>query len=373
VLENIPQSFIGFAITGLFIWQFIPLAVRLGLVDKPGGHKTHQGLIPVIGGLAMFAGIIASLAFFNLPLQQLGPILFAGLLVLAVGTIDDKFFLSSLVRFVTQIGAALIIVTGDKALLIDLGHLVSTDTLYLGSWAIPLTVFATVGVINAVNMTDGLDGLAGGLCIVTLSAITILISMNTLAANYFIIPIIFISVLSAFLMFNLRTPWLKRAKIFMGNGGSMLLGVLLAWLLIKFSQGTARSFDPTIALWIFAIPLLDTVTIMLRRLLKGKSPFAPDREHLHHLFLKLGFSVGQSVAWVLGIASILTIVGILSFYFKIPEHIMFFSFLTMFIFYFWSMDKSWKLIAMQETRVKAVTGGTDNSVINPLKREKCND
>jgi len=373
MFENIPHSIIGFVITGLLIWQLIPVAQRLGMVDKPGGHKAHKGHIPIVGGFAMFVGISFSLLLIDLPWAQIQPILFAGLLVLVVGTLDDKYFLSSHVRLLTQVGAALILVVSDNTFLADLGHLVNETNFTLGSWAIPLTVFAILGVINAINMTDGLDGLAGGLSTITLSGVTILLAMNGVTNGYFIIPLVFIATIVGFLMFNLRTPWLPKAKIFMGNGGSMLLGVLIAWLLIKFSQGPSRSFDPIIALWLFAIPLYDTVTIMLRRIIKGTSPFSADREHVHHLFLKLGFSVGQSVAWVLGIASVFALVGILGSYLNIPEHQMFFTFMSIFALYFWGMEKSWQLIAQRNVADINVTGGTDNSIINPLKRKKHED
>ncbi len=373
MFENIPQSFIGFIITGIFIWQFIPVAQYVGLVDKPGGHKTHQGFIPVIGGMAMFLGILSSFLFFNIPWVQVESVLLAGILVLVIGSIDDKYFLSFYIRFAAQIGAALILVIGSNTLLTDVGHLITESTLFLGSWTIPLTIFAIVGVINAVNLSDGLDGLAGGLSVVTLCSIVILLTLSGASNSDLFIPLTLISVVSAFLMFNLRTPWLHKAKIFMGNGGSMLLGILLAWLLIKFSQGQSQAFPPVAALWIFAVPLLDTVTIMSRRMLKGKSPFSPDREHLHHLFLSLGFSVAQSVTWVLGIASSFALIGILSVYYQIPENILFFGFLVIFSLYYWSINQSWEFIERRKTRTVSVTGGTDNSVIAPLKRERYKD
>ena len=377
MFENIPQSIISFIITGLFIWRFIPIAKNFGLVDKPGGHKAHLGSIPVIGGIGMFIGISFAFILLNIPWAQVESILIAGLLVLVVGSFDDKYFLSFKVRFIAQISAALIVITGDSTLLLHLGRLTSESTFYLGDWTIPLTVFAIVGVINAVNMSDGLDGLAGGLSIVTLSGIVILMSLSGTSDAFILVPLIFIAAISAFLMFNLRTPWLREAKIFMGNGGSMLLGVMLAWLLIKLSQGQTATFSPVIALWIFAIPLFDTVTIMVRRVLKGKSPFAPDREHLHHLFLSLGFSVGKSVSWVLGIATLFASIGILSAYFSIPEHLMFFAFLGVFTFYFWSMNRAWAIISTEKATIqqttKSITGGTDNSIITPLKRERYKD
>lgn len=370
MIEYIPQTIIVFAITSLFIWRCVPLAVYLGFIDKPGGHKTHQGQIPVIGGLAMFVGISTSIILLGLPIEKVMPVMMAGLLVLIIGMLDDKLFLSAYTRFLIQISAALIFIMGDNVLLMSMGQLVDADTFYLRGWALPITIFATVGVINSLNMVDGLDGLAGSLSIVTFGSVAMLFSITGDASGYFIVPVIFISAVMGFLMFNLRTPWLNKAKIFMGNGGSMLLGVFTAWLLIKFSQGPAAAFNPAVALWIFAIPLLDTVTIMLRRIKKGRSPFCPDQEHLHHLFMKMGFSVGQSVSWVIGVASVLAILGIFGQIYHFQEATLFYGFLILFALYFLTMEKSWKAM---HTRLPAeasnqVLPNVDHPIVSPVKR-----
>ena len=368
-MENLPQTLTSFIITGLFIRFAIPLAAKYGLVDKPGGHKTHHDHIPVIGGIGIFLGLVSALSFFDLSLQQSGAILVAGLLLLLTGTIDDKYFLSAYIRFGAQIAAASILVVGDDTILKSLGLLLNNhESFLLGSWAIPLTIFATVGVINSVNMTDGLDGLAGGLSLVTLASVTVLFELSNISNAYFVVPLFTMAAILAFLMFNFRTPWLHKAKVFMGNGGSMLLGIIVAWLLIKFSQEKQGPFTPVIALWIFAVPLMDTVCIMTRRIMKGRSPFDADREHLHHLFLKLGFNVQHSVALVIAIASIFAVFGIAAHIYGVEQYYLFYLFLGLFALYFILIDGSWKKINAQENEI--ITGGTDNSLIHPIKRNK---
>ena len=368
-MENLPQTLTSFIITGLFIRFAIPLAERFDLVDKPGGHKTHHDHTPVIGGIGIFLGLVCALLFFDLSLQQSGAILVAGLLLLLTGTIDDKYFLSAYIRFGAQIAAASILVIGDNTILHNLGLLLNNyETFFLGSWAIPLTIFATVGVINSVNMTDGLDGLAGGLSLVTLASVIVLFELSNIPNAYFVIPLFTMAAILAFLMFNFRTPWLHKAKVFMGNGGSMLLGIIVAWLLIKFSQDKQGPYTPVIALWIFAVPLMDTICIMVRRIKKGKSPFDADREHLHHLFLKLGFSVQHSVALVIAIASILAVFGIAAHIYGVEQHYMFYLFLGVFTLYFILIDNSWKKINSQKNTI--VVGGADNTLIHPIKQNK---
>lgn len=373
MLENITHLLVSFCITGLFIWLAIPIAEKVGLIDKPGGHKTHQDHIPVIGGIGIFLGLLSALWLFDTSLQYASPLVLAGLLLLLTGTLDDKYFLSAYTRFGAQIGAAAILVLADNTALTHLGYLLNSEELFtLSSWAIPLTIFATVGVINAVNMTDGLDGLAGGLSLVTLSAVVVLFSLSGIGTIYLVVPMFTMAAILAFLMFNFRTPWLQKAKVFMGNGGSMLLGIILAWLLIKFSQGNHAAFSPAVALWIFAIPLLDTVCIMLRRLKNGKSPFAADREHLHHLFLKLEFSVQQSVILVISITALFAVFGIAAQLYGVDDHWLFYAFLVVFTIYFFAMDSAWKRLSNSAVTTHII-GGSHSPLIKSVKQQKHHD
>ena len=214
----------------------------------------------------------------------------------------------------------------------DVGWLALGSLLSLGILAIPFTVFCTVGVLNAVNMSDGLDGLAGGLALVTLGSLSYLAYYTGHSENLDAL-VVLMACIMGFLVFNARSPWCKKAKVFMGDAGSMFLGFVIARFLIDFSQGDQRIMHPVIALWIFAVPLMDTVAVMLRRMLAGHSPFSADRKHLHHILLSIGLSPGQTVIAIWVLAVLLAIIGIVGHMAKLPDETMFFGFLGLFAVY----------------------------------------
>ncbi len=364
-MGNVPSFLLAFLVTSLAIWLLRPVAHYFDLVDKPGGRKKHNGEIPLVGGPAMFAGLLVGAATLGVPIPGLQALLGAAGLLLIVGIIDDRFNLSPLARFVTQITAALLIVFSGEAVLSDLGHLFSPDFNTLEIWSIPFTVFAVVGVVNAMNMSDGMDGIGGSLALIALISMTIIGWFAGLGAELYLL-ICLIAVVAAFLSFNMRTPWRNRAQIFMGDGGSMVLGVILAWLFIHLSQGQTRVMPPVAALWIFALPLLDTVCIMLRRVAKGRSPFAPDREHFHHILLVAGYTVNQAVWIMTSIATALAAIGLTGVYVGVPESVMFYGFLLLFALYFWGMSHAWKVMKAIKLG-KTTGGGAAPSVIRPIK------
>ncbi len=343
---------VAFAITVALCKWLQPVAHRINLVDQPGGRKKHEGNVPLVGGIAMYLGLLAGLSATDPALVlDLKGLLIGGGLLLVVGFIDDLKPLPTLPRFVAQILAAFCMIFLDDVILRDFGNLIGNGTLNLGVWSIPLTIFATVGVINATNMSDGLDGLAGGL---TLIATLSLGCIALLQKAGFSVPVIgtFAATIFGFLLLNIRHPWRKRAAIFMGNSGSMFLGFAIAWLLIYFSQLNldVRLMHPVAALWIFALPLLDTVCIMLRRIIKGRSPFAPDREHFHHILLVAGYGVSKSVWLMLFIAMALAGAGVVSVGLSTPQMLLFSGFLFLFALYFWGMSHAWRV--MKAIRVK---------------------
>jgi UDP-GlcNAc:undecaprenyl-phosphate GlcNAc-1-phosphate transferase len=317
-----------------------PAARRLGLVDHPGGRKGHDAPTPLIGGIAMAITFASALLLMGdtYPTPWL---LFAGaLLLLTIGAIDDLREISTWARFGAQVSAALIMTLGAGVILGDLGCLTSVDQpIVLGILGVPLTAFATVGVINAVNMSDGIDGLAGSLALVAVAALSLMCwaagqweSLSVLTAMA--------GVLLAFLLLNLRPR--GRALVFMGDAGSMFLGFVLAWLLVKFSQGPERAFAPVVALWVFALPLLDTVSMMLRRILLGRSPFLADREHFHHVLLAAGFTPKQTLGVMVLFASTAAAIGLAGHFISVPEHWMFAGFILLFTLYFWLIMSSWR-------------------------------
>jgi UDP-GlcNAc:undecaprenyl-phosphate GlcNAc-1-phosphate transferase len=147
-----------------------------------------------------------------------------------------------------------------------------------------------------------------------------------------------------FLLFNRRLLGRQRASVFMGDAGSMFLGLALTWFAISLSQGEARALRPSAALWFLMVPIFDAVSMMLRRILKGRSPFAADREHLHHVFLLAGYTVNETVAIMVGFASLGVFAGLASIYYAIPELIVSGGFLLVGIGYFWLINHAWKVM-----------------------------
>lgn len=318
------------------------LAPRVGLVDHPGGRKAHRGAVPLVGGLAMFVGFAPSLLMLDQPNGELPALLAGAALLVITGVLDDLQELSSTSRFAAQIGAALLMIFWGRVELADLGQLVSEQSVVrLGMWGVPLTVFATVGVINALNMVDGVDGVAGSISGLTTLALILVAWLSGAQVPVLVLALLLTTVL-AFLTLNLRLPWQARARVFMGDAGSMFLGFALAWFLIDFSQGERRLITPVIALWLLGIPLIDTVTMMLRRLLRGNSPFRPDREHFHHLLLLAGFSPRETLGILLGISLAMVIVGLVAHFLQVPDWKMFYLFLVLFAAHFWTTGRAWR-------------------------------
>jgi UDP-GlcNAc:undecaprenyl-phosphate GlcNAc-1-phosphate transferase len=261
--------------------------------------------------------------------------LFAGIMLLVlVGVLDDLRELSPEQRLWAQILAALLMVGGGGIVLDDLGHLLASEWLLsLGVLAWPITVFATVGVINAMNMSDGLDGLAASFALITLGSLSLFAWRGE---DYGILSLLLMLVLVVlpFLTVNLRSN--GSAQVFMGDAGSMFLGFSLAWLLIQASQGEGRLMAPVTALWIFALPLLDTITLLIRRSIMGRSPFLGDREHLHHLLLLAGFTERQTLLLMVALATAAAAFGVAGERLNVPEPWMFGGFVALFGLYFWT-------------------------------------
>lgn len=308
----------------------------LGWVDQPDARKQHGYPIPMVGGVAMCAAFCANMLLLG---EQLPPasyiLLFGMVLLVLIGLYDDLLSLSPTLRFLFQIGIILPMTLAGGVTLMDLGNLLGWGNILLGDLAVPFTIFAMVGIINAFNMIDGLDGLAGGLALLATLSLIILhllapangdATINTLS--------ILALVIVGFLCFNLRHPGRTRASTLMGDAGSTMLGFVLGWFLIHSSQGTNSVMTPVTAIWIVALPLMDTVAVTIRRIRTGHSPFVADRQHLHHLLLGFGLRTGQVCAILLAIAALIAAAGILAWQLRVPEYWQFYAFLTVFTFYY---------------------------------------
>tara|TARA_B100001248_G_scaffold262736_1_gene261967 strand:+ start:22709 stop:23740 length:1032 start_codon:yes stop_codon:yes gene_type:complete len=321
-----------------------PLAIHLSLVDHPDTRKQHTGTIPLIGGLAMFLGFGVGILLLTPTVNGLWTLLVAQLVLICVGVFDDYHCLSANIKILAQIASALVMALIGGLMLWNLGDLTGAGiAVDLGVWAVPFTVFAVVGAVNAVNMIDGLDGLAGVLTLITFTAMSILAfaaGFEEIGALLLVFPAIII----AFLLFNLGI-FGRRRKVFMGDAGSMFLGFSVAWFSILLAQDNVQAMSPSVALWVFAIPLFDTVTVMLRRIFKRQSPFKADRNHLHHILQKAGLSYKQSLFTIATAALVCATIGVFSQLYQTPERILFSSFLGLFGLYFWFIGRLQKSLA----------------------------
>ena len=333
----------AFALSVCLIGVFKPMAVHAGLVDSPSVRKRHDGNIPLIGGLALYVTLLLLVMIFpNLRAQNGLWLIGLGLPLLLVGMVDDRWQISAHKRLLSEICCSYVAVSYCGIRLDDIGHLLPNVGGSLVLLAIPLSVLGMVGVINAFNMVDGVDGLAGGLACLTFAALAVLALQSHSPVALQLVAMV--ANLVGFLVFNSRFFGRARASIFLGDGGAMFIGFALGWYLISLSQGTAALITPVSALWLLAVPLLDTMTIMLRRMRRGHSPFAADREHLHHILLMAGFGANRTVLIILGFHLMCILYALASIQFHIAEWISFALALGLFALYYAGMNHAWKMM-----------------------------
>lgn len=319
-----------------------PWALDFGLVDRPDARKRHRGEVPLTGGLAMSAGLSVAAVL-------LGPWLAVPLgvgvgaaLILAMGVADDLFALPARLRLLGQIVAGVCVVLGG-GVIDDVGGVFGGDSLSLGWFAWPFTVFAVVGLINAFNMLDGVDGLCGGVAMVILAALAVLAATAGMTSELLRVMAI-MAVLGAFLLLNFPFSSRSQASVFMGDAGSMLIGYLLAWLVIDLAQGEEAAFQSATALLLLALPVCDTLAIMLRRVVKGVSPFRPDRTHMHHLLLRSGFDRRQTVLLIGGFTAVSAVVGLLAEWWQMPAPWLLGVFLILLTAHCLLMVRAWQVV-----------------------------
>ena len=340
-MELVLGMLLTLVVTPALIWA----AHNYGLLDHPDERKQHRDAIPLVGGLAMAFAFVVSAAWHLASTDVFWGLLAAVSIIVAVGFLDDWREASVRLRFAAQAIAALIMALFAGAQLDTLGDLFGFGTVALGAFAVPFTVFAMVGVANAVNMSDGLDGLAGGLALVSAAFVA---AAAYISGRVITLEILLIlgGALLGFLYFNMRFPWQRRARVFMGDSGSLMLGFLLAWAVIRVTQAEKNPLPPAAALWFFAIPLWDTVSLMLRRMLKGRSPFHPGRDHLHHILLRVGYSDAQVVSFIHLGAVLFGLIGFFGWRWGVPDAVMLYGFLAVFALYSYGVQHAWKLMRL---------------------------
>lgn len=289
-------------LTAGLVWMLRPLASRHGLVDRPSGRKNHASPTPIIGGLAIALAVIMSLFLVEESTKSIVAYAMATVLLMTVGFLDDAYDLRWYWRMPAHVVAGLIMIYWGGVQVESIGLLFTSTPIILGAWSVPFTLLAIVGLINAINMTDGADGVAGSLC---LSALLMFGAAALYTGNEplfsWVTPLV--SAIIVFLFFNMRFPWQRSARIFLGNAGSAFLGFTMGWIVFRVTQDVGHPVPPVLAPWFLAVPLVDCLVLIARRVRMGRSPFHADRGHIHHLMLDAGFSPNQ-VALTLSIFSI---------------------------------------------------------------------
>ena len=305
-LTNFVYSALAVLCAGLIAFTMTPpvrvLAFRIGAVDIPlDQRRMHKKPIPRIGGLAIFFGFTASTMIFCNPTKELLTIWIGGFILVALGILDDVFRLPAMLKFVVQIGAAVIAVV--NGVVID--HIsIGGNYVMFGVWRIPITILWIVGLTNAINLIDGLDGLACGVSAISSASLFCVVLLNGDLHSAMITAILTASCIG-FMPFN-KNP----AKIFMGDTGALFLGFTLAVMSVQGVFKLHTVISVLVPLSIFALPLLDTTVAIIRRVAHGKSPFSPDRGHLHHKLVDMGFTQKNAVRILYAICALLGLVAV---------------------------------------------------------------
>lgn len=295
---------IAFVSTWFIYVRVLNFAIKYGIVDNPDARKLQRVPVPVLGGVTVFIGIlmVTILGIFFLDLKMLTISVIAMLVMLVVGTIDDVKNLSPATRFIFEIGIVLYVIYLGDIKIGDFYGLWGFRSIpdYLG---VPLTVFASVGIMNAINLIDGVDGYSSGFGAMACTIFAIMfyalgnqtMMMFAVAADGALIP---------FFLYNVFG---RKSKMFIGDGGTLLLGTIMALFVMSILTTNPSSYMLMLkgvglvpfTLAVLAVPVFDTLRVMTARIISGLPPFRPDKLHLHHLFIEMGFShVGTAVCLI---------------------------------------------------------------------------
>lgn len=295
--NEITKIFLMIITTFLFVAILIPfikkIAVHVGALDIPNKRKVHSKPMPRLGGLGIFFGFLFGYILFGEPSSTMNSILIGSFIIVLTGAIDDIKPLKASVKFAAQLMAAIVVTCYGKLLIQDIT--VFGFYLDLGLFAYPITIFFILGCLNCINLIDGLDGLAAGISSIYFATIGIIAIIMGKTGLDFVLTFIMLGSVLGFLVHNFHP-----ASIFAGDSGSLFMGFMIAVIaLLGFKSVTLTSL--IIPLLILAIPILDTVFAIIRRLLKGEKISKPDKSHLHHQLLNKNFSHRTTVLIIYGI------------------------------------------------------------------------
>lgn len=309
---------VALAVTALTHPRVAKFAQKRNIVDNPNARKLQRNPVPVMGGVAVFFGLVSGLCvsgiFVNV--NELLPVIVAMSVMLCVGVIDDVSELSPWLRFVIEIAVVLMLIFTTHISLDSLQGLWGFYDLPLWLSA-PLTVFAVVGMINAINLIDGVDGLSSGFCMIASIAFGVLFIMT---GNYDMAVLTAIT-MGSLMPFFFHNVFGDRSKMFIGDGGSLMMGVAMSTYVVAVISVRDEAFDAmpdgmglvAFTMAVMAVPVFDTLRVMTMRILRRTSPFRPDKTHLHHLFIDLGFSHIATTLSVLSLNLLVVLAWLISY------------------------------------------------------------
>ncbi len=259
-------------------------------------------------------------------------VIFFAILLQILMIFDDLWGLKAVSRLAIQVFCVGGLIYFSGVYIQNLGNLFGFGDILLGSWGIPFTIFCIVGMINAFNMIDGLNGLCASLCLVCFTGIIYMINADSVPSLFpLILPV---GAISGFLMYNLGILGNQRT-VFLGDNGSNSLGFMCAWILVYFSAADGSNFAPVTALWFVAIPFIDAVGVMISRALKGIMPLRPGRDHLHHKLLDFGLSSNTIYVILIGVSVLLASIGyIFNHSFPNTDYFSFYAFMILWSCYY---------------------------------------
>ena len=331
-----------------------PTAYRFDLIDEPCIRKRHVKATPLLGGVSIFLGFFFAVLVGVDAGPMLRSFLLAAGLMVALGVIDDKYDINAVVRLIGQTAIASVLIFAGGIRFHTLGDLFSHGEVELGWFAVPFTYLAILAAINAFNMIDGIDGLLGGIALTTFSSLSLLAALHGSATLAYFSLVIAVALIP-FLIANLGLRG-QRCKVFMGDSGSIFIGLAAVWLLVIATQhGHATdSLKPITAVWLVAIPIMDIVTVMCRRIVAGRSPLQAGRDHIHHKYMSAGFTVRQTLAVLLAYSVIFQVIGGLCDLLNVPDHLMLLGFVAAYLAYLlhlpWLKKRANRIVLNQVTR-----------------------
>ncbi|KKE80450.1 undecaprenyl/decaprenyl-phosphate alpha-N-acetylglucosaminyl 1-phosphate transferase [Oceanobacillus caeni] len=277
-------------------------ALKIGATDQPNERKVHTSVMPRLGGLAIFLSFIIGIILFYPNPGDYWPILVGGTIIILTGILDDIFTISAKYKLLGQIIAALVTVLGG--IQIEFVTIWQDERIYFEFFAIPITIIWIVAITNAINLIDGLDGLAAGVSSIALFTISVIaITRGDILIAF--LGLVMLGSTVGFLVYNFYP-----AKIFMGDTGSLFLGYMISVVSVLGLYKEVTIVSLIIPIIILGIPIMDTTFAIIRRIVQGRPLSSPDKFHLHHCIIRLGFTHRQTVIMIYALSILFSVIAI---------------------------------------------------------------